>query len=304
MTHTPSSLFEMRPGSKMALLIAFTGIGLIVGGFLAFSLAAAWLHVGLRDIQSYLLQPQYAILMQLANALASIIAFGLPSVGIALLSKGKFVENLGFKNFASKEQVAWVVLLAITGLILSGALGDLTQKIPVSPTIRNWATHLEDQYKKALYAMTQMHSIWDLAIALIAVAVVPAIVEELFFRASLQKTFLEWSGKPMLSIVVTAIIFSAFHFSYFGFLSRMSLGIVLGIVYYQTKNIALPMFMHFINNGIGVTTLYFVRQDPQKMEQVVEGNLSYYWTIVAVIAIIFLLQKIKNSQDARLEENI
>jgi len=95
MTHTPSSLFEMRPGSKMALLIAFTGIGLIVGGFLAFSLAAAWLHVGLRDIQSYLLQPQYAILMQLANALASIIAFGLPSVGIALLSKGKFVENLG-----------------------------------------------------------------------------------------------------------------------------------------------------------------------------------------------------------------
>lgn len=294
----------MRPGSKMALLIAFTGIGLIVGGFLAFSLVAAWLHVGLSDIQSYLLQPQYASLMQLANALASIIAFGLPSIGIALLSKGKLWDNLGFKKFSFNEPLSWVILLAITGLLLSGALGDLTEKIPVPTSFRNWATQLEDQYKKALYAMTQMHSFGDLSIALLAVAVVPAIVEELFFRATLQKTMMEWSGKPIFSIVITAIIFSAFHFSYFGFLSRMSLGIVLGLVYYYTKNINLPMLMHFINNGIGVTTLYFVRQDSQKMKNIIEGNLSYYWAVIAFAAIFYLIQKIKNTSDARLEKSI
>jgi membrane protease YdiL (CAAX protease family) len=304
MSHSSPHLFDMRPGSKMALLIALTGIGLIVGGFLAFSFVAAWLHVGLRDIQSYLLQPQYASLMQLANALASIIAFGFPSIVLALLSRGKLVANLGFKNFSSKDQIGWVILLAITGLLLSGALGDLSEKIPVSASIRNWATQLEDQYKKALYAMTQMHSMVDLGIALLAVAVVPAIVEELFFRATLQKTIIEWSGKPILSIVITAIIFSAFHFSYFGFLSRMSLGIVLGLVYYYTKNIGAPMLMHFINNGIGVSALYFVRQDPQKTEKVVEGNFSYYWAIVALVVIFYLIQKIKNSSHAGLEKSL
>ena len=304
MSHSSSHLFDMRPGSKMALLIAFTGIGLILGGVLAFSLVAAWLHVGLRDIQSYLLQPQYASLMQLANALASIIAFGLPSIALALLSKGKLWDNLGFKKFSSNEQLGWVILLAMTGLLLSGALGDLTEKIPVPVSLKNWATQLEDQYKKALYAMTQMHSIWDLSIALLAVAVVPAIVEELFFRATLQKTIIEWSGKPILSIVITAIIFSAFHFSYFGFLSRMSLGIVLGLVYYYTKNIGAPMLMHFINNGIGVSALYFVRQDPQKTEKVVEGNFSYYWAIIALAAIFYLIQKIKNTSDAGLEKSL
>jgi len=289
----------------MALLIAFTGIGLILGGFLAFSLVAAWLHVGLRDIQSYLLQPQYASLMQLANALASIIAFGLPSMALALLSKGKLVANLGFKNFSSKEQLGWVILLAMTGLLLSGALGDLTEKIPVSASLKNWATQLEDQYKKALYAMTQMHSIWDLSIALLAVAVVPAIVEELFFRATLQKTIIEWSGKPMLSIVITAIIFSAFHFSYFGFLSRMSLGIILGIIYFYTKTIWMPMLMHFINNGIGITILYFVRNNPKKMDAVIDGNLPYYWVVVALFVIIILCKKLKEtSPHVQLEKSI
>jgi membrane protease YdiL (CAAX protease family) len=99
--------------------------------------------------------------------------------------------------------------------------------------------------------------------------------------------------KPYWAIVITAIIFSAFHFSYFGFLSRMSLGIVLGCIYYYTKTIWLPMLMHFLNNAIGVTTLYFVRNNPQKVEAVVNGNLTYYWVFIAIIVVYLLLKKLK-----------
>lgn len=66
-------------------------------------------------------------------------------------------------------------------MFLSGALGDLTEKIPIPIALKNWATQMEDQYKKALFAMTQMKSVLDLLFAIIAVAVVPAFVEELFF---------------------------------------------------------------------------------------------------------------------------
>jgi len=118
-------------------------------------------------------------------------------------------------------------------------------------------------------------------------------VEELFFRASLQKILMDWFGKPYWAIVVTAIVFSAIHFSYYGFLSRMSLGIVLGCIYYFTKTIWMPMLMHFINNAIGVTTLYFVRADPQKVEAVVNGNLTYYWVFIAIIVVYLLLKKLK-----------
>lgn len=305
MSSSETSIFEMSPGLKMAVFIGLSGISLILGGMISFSIVAVLLDIPFSGLQSALLQPKNASIAQFANALASIIAFGLPGIAVAFFSKNKLVSELGFARIKNWNQIGLVILIAITGLFLSGALGDLTEKIPTPIALKNWATQMEDQYKKALYAMTQMKSVLDLLFAIIAVAVVPAIVEELFFRASLQKIIMDWTGKPYVAIVVTAVIFSAFHFSYFGFLSRMSLGIILGIIYYYTKTIWLPIFMHFINNGIGITILYFVRNDSKKMDAVIDGNLPFYWVVLALFVIITLCKKLKETTtDVQLEKSI
>jgi membrane protease YdiL (CAAX protease family) len=305
MSSSETSIFQMSPGLKMALFIGLSGISLILGGMISFSIAAVLLDIPFSGLQSALLQPKNASIAQFANALASVIAFGLPGIVVAFFSKDKLVSELGFVRIKNWNQIGLVILIAITGLFLSGALGDLTEKIPIPVALKNWATQMEDQYKKALYAMTQMKSILDLLFAIIAVAVVPAIVEELFFRASLQKILMDWTGKPYVAIIMTAVIFSAFHFSYFGFLSRMSLGIILGIIYYYTKTIWLPMLMHFINNGIGITILYFVRNDPKKMDAVIDGNLPFYWVAVAILIVTVLCKKLKESTThVQLEKSI
>jgi membrane protease YdiL (CAAX protease family) len=283
----------MTPGFRMVLFIAMTGLSMILGGLITFSIVAALLHVPFLEIQSILMRPEYTSMTQAANAVASIIGFGLPVLVVGYFTSGKLGVQLGFNPITNQKQILIVVLLALTGLLLSGALGDLTDKLTLSSSIRNWATNLEAQYKKALMAMTQMRSIWDLVFALLAIAVVPAIVEELYFRASLQKIIMDWSGKPFVAIVVTAILFSAFHFSYFGFLSRMSLGIVLGLIYYYTKTIWLPILMHFINNAIGVSALYFVRNNPKQIDKVMDSNLGYYWLILGLLMLVLLLKQLK-----------
>ena len=294
METSSNSIFYMTPAMRLILFLALTGIGMILGGLISFSLAAAILHVNLNTLQSILLLPENGKVAQFANALASVIAFGLPSMVAAYFAKGSWMQNMGFVSIKKVEQLSIVIALSIAGLLLSGALGDLTEKIPLSDNIRQWADSMEEQYKNALMAMTQMKSIMDLVFAILAVALIPSIMEELFFRASLQKILVDWSGKPYLSIVVTAIVFSAIHFSYFGFLSRMSLGIILGLVYYYTKTIWLPMLMHFIHNGIGVITLYMVRDDAKKIDAVINGNLTYYWVIVAFVVVYYLLKKLNS----------
>lgn len=288
-----NSIFAMSGPMRLALFMAITGICMIAGAFISFSIVGLIMHAGLAEMQTILLSPEHAMMAQLANALASIIAFGAPSIAIAFFANGYWLRNMGFNPIGKMEQVGLVILLALAGLFLSGALGDLTEKIPLPTQLASWAKGMEDQYKKALLAMTQMKSLVDLFFALVTVAFIPSIVEELFFRASLQKILMDWFGKPYWAIVVTAIVFSAIHFSYYGFLSRMSLGIVLGCIYYFTKTIWMPMLMHFINNAIGVTTLYFVRADPQKVEAVVNGNLTYYWVFIAIIVVYLLLKKLK-----------
>ena len=292
-----NSIFNMSPGFRMVLFISMTGLSMILGGLVTFSIVAAALNTPFSDIQSVLLRPENTSLTQIANAFASIIGFGVPALVVAYFTKGSFASNLGFKPITNEKQVGIVILLAFTGLILSGALGDLTDKITFSNSIRTWATNLEAQYKKALMAMTRMRSIWDLLLAILAIAVVPAIVEELYFRGTLQKIIIDWSGKPYVAIVITAILFSAFHFSYFGFLSRMSLGIVLGLIYYNTKTIWLPILMHFVNNAIGVTALYVVRNNPKKIDQVMDSNLTYYWVIIGLAALVILFKQLKKTTD-------
>jgi membrane protease YdiL (CAAX protease family) len=292
-----TSIFNMSPGFRMVLFISMTGLSMILGGLITFSIVAAALNVPFIEIQTVLLRPENTSMTQIANAFASIIGFGVPALVVAYFTKGTFASNLGFKPIASEKQVGIVILLAFTGLILSGALGDLTDKITFSSSIRTWATDLEAQYKKALMAMTQMRSIGDLILAIVAIAVVPAIVEELYFRATLQKIIIDWSGKPLLAIVITAILFSAFHFSYFGFLSRMSLGIVLGLIYYYTKTIWLPILMHFVNNAIGVSALYAVRNNPKKIDQVMDSNLTFYWVFIGLVALVILFKQLKKTTD-------
>ena len=295
----------MTPPMRLALFLGATGISMILGAMISFSLVAAMLHIGMSDIQKIILEPEYASVAQFANALASIIAFGLPSIAVAIFTKGNWAQNMGFATVKSYQQVGLVIALALAGLVLSGALGSLTEKIPIGASIKNWAEGLEAQYKKALVSMTQMHSVIDLLYALLAVAIVPAIVEELYFRGALQKTLTDWTGKPFISILVTALFFSAIHFSYYGFLSRMALGLLLGFIYEFTKTIWLPILLHFINNGIAIVVLFSVRNNPAKIEKAMDENLPMYWGLIALISIYVLLIKLKQiSKDAGLEKSI
>jgi membrane protease YdiL (CAAX protease family) len=96
-----------------------------------------------------------------------------------------------------------------------------------------------------------------------------------------------------MGIIITSIIFSAFHFSFYGFLSRVSLGIILGAVYYFTGSIWLSICMHFINNAIGVITLYVVRNDVQKADEIINGHLHFKWLILSGFVCIYLLFQLK-----------
>ena len=83
----------------------------------------------------------------------------------------------------------------------------------------------------------------------------------------------------------------------------MSLGIVLGLIYYYTKTIWLPILMHFVNNAIGVAALYSVRNNPKKIDQVLDSNLTYYWVIIGLVALFILFKQLKKTTNAGLEKD-
>jgi membrane protease YdiL (CAAX protease family) len=287
------SIIQFTPGMLVAIFFVLTACSLLLGSFISFSIVGAVMHVGFSEMGAFLLKPENAPVAQFANALASIISFGMPAFFIAKIQGHNAAQYLGLQQPWQYKQLFIVVLLGITGLFLSGAFGDLSEKIPMSASMKSWADGLENQYKEAIQAMTKMNGWIDLMYALLAIALIPAIVEELFFRSGLQTLLSKWLQSPWMGIIITSIIFSAFHFSFYGFLSRVSLGIILGAVYYFTGSIWLSICMHFINNAIGVITLYVVRNDVQKADEIINGHLHFKWLILSGFVCIYLLFQLK-----------
>ena len=111
-----------------------------------------------------------------------------------------------------------------------------------------------------------MRSNADIAINLFIIALLPAICEEVCFRGALQRVLIHIFKSPWAGIILTAILFSAFHMQFEGFLPRMFLGILLGLLFWYTGSLWVNMLAHFFINAVQViVVLYypkFVDENP------------------------------------------
>lgn len=88
--------------------------------------------------------------------------------------------------------------------------------------------------------------------ALLAVAVVPAVCEELVFRGVLARSLVpRWS--PVVAIVVSAALFSGYHFSILQLLPTFLLGLVFAHVALCSDSAIPTMVAHFLNNAIALS---------------------------------------------------
>ena len=120
----------------------------------------------------------------------------------------------------------------------------------------DWARARETQAEEFTKFFTNFQSTGDFLIGFFVIAFLPAIGEELVFRGMLQPELYRASGNHHVAIWVSAIIFSAFHMQFFGFVPRVFLGALFGYLYFWSGNFLIPMIAHFVNNGFLVSIMY------------------------------------------------
>jgi membrane protease YdiL (CAAX protease family) len=200
------------------------------------------------------------------------------------------MQWLGFNKVMLPKQLLLVILIGFTGLVLSGALGELNQQIPLPASWLAKAKELEASYKQSMMAMIVMKNWGDYLLAMIVMAAAPAFFEEILFRGGFQQIFIGWTKHAFVGILITSILFSAIHFSFFGFLPRTALGMILGYVFYYSRNIWMNITMHFMYNGLIVTQLYFAGLKGKSVEKTMDENMPIWLGVIAVTGVWVLLQ--------------
>lgn len=282
--------FSFTYASQFALLLGCLGAGMIVGNLLVLSLGAVMMHVPFDQVAKALTQPGHLQATRFLNTLASFLVFCTPALILAKVMDQKPMQWLGFNRVMLPKQFLLVVLIGFTGLILSGALGELNQHIPMPDKWLAKAKELEASYKQSMMAMITMKSVWDYLLAMLVMAAAPAMFEEILFRGGFQQIFIGWTKNAFLGILITSMLFSAIHFSFFGFLPRTALGMILGYVFYYSRNLWMNIAMHFMYNGLIVTQLYFASLKGKSVEKTMDENMPLWLGVVAFGAVWLLLQ--------------
>lgn len=279
---------------QLAILIGFAGMGIVVSSVLAVIIWMMMTHQSFTSMATDILLPTYANAAKLIQLVMSFCMFFLPAYFLSLLLSRKPLQYMQYNRKVNIRQVYLVIAMVFAGLFLSGALTQLNQIIPIPHKWEVSFKAMEKAYTDGVKGMASMKNFGDYLYTLFVIAIAPAIFEETFFRGGLQNILVKWTKNAAVGIIITSIIFSAAHTSYYGFLPRFGLGIILGYIYYYGKNIWLNILLHFLNNGFAVTMLYFATKNGQLKEDALDDTtFPWYIGIAAVIALVALFKYFK-----------
>lgn len=284
-----NTLFQRYP-TQLALLLSLTGLCFMVSGASMFFLGQFIFHTSMDQLANQMMKPENANMSRLLNTAFSIISFGLPPILYAKLLGSQPFRRLGFNAHINGQQVGWVVLILIASIGLTGMLSELNQSIPLPKEWQMKAKAMEENYERTVMAMAHMPRLIDFILAILTVALAPAILEELMFRSALQPIFIGITRNPFWGIFITSLLFSAIHFEVYGFIPRLALGFLLGLVYYYGKNIWLSIMFHFLNNAMIVVALFWADRNGISTKEVINQKIPLLAGMISVVALFLMLR--------------
>jgi CAAX protease family protein len=220
--------------------------------------------------------------------------FLVPTFLFAIFSDRRPAKYLGLRVVP-----AIYILLGVALLFVAIPLVELTgvfnhDFIPETTRIGKWMKKSEDDAARQLVFLLKRNTPRDLLLNVIFIAAFAGIGEELFFRGVLQRIFIKLFKSPLAGIIVTAIIFSAIHMQFYGFIPRFILGILLGFIYWYSGSLWPAIIAHFVYDAFFIVLVYFNPSlATQDSPAFTAGNQTVMalFSLVLVSGIIYLMKK-------------
>lgn len=290
--------------SQLAIFLGLAGGGLIIASIVSIPVWKMMTNGSLLNMEQDMLKPENANAALIIQAISAVFAFFLPAVAFAFICFKNSWGFLGFKEKINPKLLLIVVLILVCSLPMTAFLGELNKMIPISNSARLKFDNMEKKYNDMVLAMVQLKTWGQYFVSLLIIAVLPGITEEVLFRGGLQNMLTRWLKSPWAAILITSVLFSAVHLSWYGFLARFALGVVLGLIFHHTKNIWLNILAHFLNNGIAVTIMFVMVRQGKPIDMAAQESYPWVVGIVAVALVIVLLRwLIKSSPKPVFDEN-
>lgn len=234
---------NMRLSTRLLILLFLMGIGMIVAS-VASMLLAKWGMLTMLTAQD-------------------VLAFILPAVVAMAIFYRRPLHAMCLDRAPSWKAILIVVLFYIVSLPAMNWLVSLNESMSLPSWmsgIEQMMRALEDSAAEATKQLLDINSVGELFACIFVVGLMAGLSEEMLFRGAMLRTMQD-SRLGMHTVVwVVAIIFSAFHMQFYGFIPRMLLGVWLGYLFVWTGSLWVPIIAHTLNNSTVVLFSYLTNK--------------------------------------------
>lgn len=241
------------PWASLIILLA-----LMLGYSLLYSFIASFLVPG-ANLAS---QDMSSNSLYLLLGLGTIFTFLLPA--LTLQGVEPHFDYFPKQKYGDGLTYLLVFLFLLVFSPLMQLVGEWNSSLSLPEALRGveeWMRSQEDSMAELTERMVMVDSIPLLLMNIVVMAVFPAVAEEFFFRGNLMHIIQRMVRNHHVSIWITALIFSAIHFQFYGFFPRMLLGAFFGYMLVWTQNIWVAVVAHFINNAfVTIAAFYYAGQ--------------------------------------------
>ncbi len=206
------------------------------------------------------------------------------------------INSVQYLKINNKPDIISLIIAGVTmiaAIPIINFIAEINSQISLPEflsSIENWMKETENSAQEITDAFLNVNSIYGLLFNILMIAVLPAVGEELLFRGVIQRIFIDWTKNTHIGILIAAILFSAMHIQFYGFLPRLILGLFFGYLLVWSNTIWLPVTAHFINNAFAVIFIYLINKNiiNEDIETIGATYETITYTLISLI-IIFLL---------------
>ena len=233
----------MKLGSRLIVLFFLIGVGLIVASVIS------------------VLVSRLGLLTMLT--VQDILAFIVPAVAAMFIFYRRPWHAMCLDRAPSWTALLVVVVFYVVSLPALNWLVSTNEAM----TLPSWMSgieqlmrQLEDSAADTTKQLLDIHTVGEFLPCVFVVGFMAGLSEEMLFRGAMLRTMQDSRLNTHVVIWVVAIIFSAFHFQFFGFFPRMVLGLWMGYLLVWTRSLWVPIIAHTLNNSTVVLFSYLTNK--------------------------------------------
>lgn len=276
-------LTSASPGFKIAYLLIFLIIGVFVAGVFSKLIFFFPLLDSNNEIVTLYVYTISQSIFAIALPAYLIVAFtnAKPNFYLKIRSADRNIHDRGIN-------ILFTILVFFLSYVFASFLATMNKgmTLPESMSgIEDAMRSMEDAALETTNLLLSGESIGSLILSIVVIAGLAAVSEELFFRGAMQQFIQEKLKNEHQAVWLTALIFSIIHFQFYGFLPRLFLGLILGYLFFYTKNLWMPIVLHFLNNATVIVVNFFWR-DTMWYNKIEEITITSSYIIIALISLI------------------